>query len=192
MSELTIKHLQKSGFSVVLVSRNLKKATLLAQNFEEEIEVVSYDNINALLNEFPLLFTATSAPYPIITQDMVEECSFKRYWFDIAVPRDIDSIKSSNLEIFAVDDLQEIVNENMKVRAVKAKEAYIIVNKYSKSFFTWLKSLEIDPVVKQMYVKANTVIENKISKAISKGYIDAKDEKNIKKLCETILNEFFT
>ena len=190
MSELTIRHLQKSGFSVVLVSRNLKKATLLAQNFDQEIEVESYDNINALLNDIPLLFTATSAPYPIITQDMIQECSFNRYWFDIAVPRDIDSIKSSNLEVFAVDDLEEIVNENMKIRAEKAKEAYTIVNKYSKEFFTWLKSLEIDPVVKQMYVKANTVIEKKISNAIAKGYIDAKDEKNITKLCETILNEF--
>ena len=50
--------------------------------------------------------------------------------------------------------------------------------------------MEIDPVVKQMYVKANIVIEKKISHAIAKGYIDAKDEKNITKLCETILNEF--
>ena len=190
MSELTIKHLQKSGFEVILVSRNIKKARLLADSFENEVDVQPYENVNKLLNEIPLMFTATAAPYPIITQAMVTDCSFDRYWFDIAVPRDIDNIVSPNLKIYAVDDLQEIVNENMKMRAAKAKEAYSIVNKHSLEFFTWLKSLEVEPVLKHMYTKANDVIEKKVANAIKKGFISQTDEVNITKLCETILNEF--
>ena len=190
MSELTIRHLLKSGFEVVMVSRNIKKAKLLAQSFDREIDVQPYENINKLLNEIPVMVTATSAPYPIITQNMTEVCTFNRYWFDIAVPRDIDSISSPRLKIYAVDDLQEIVNENMKQRAAKAKEAYSIVNKHSLEFFSWLKSLEVEPVVKHMYTRANKVITSKVTHAIKKGFIDSKDEKNIIKLCETILNEF--
>ena len=44
---------------------------------------------------------------------MVEPREFKRYFFDIAVPRDIAITESENIKIYAVDDLQEIVNKNL-------------------------------------------------------------------------------
>ena len=60
------------------------------------------------------MITATSAPYPIITQENTPSSSISRYWFDIAVPRDIDeNISMFDLDIYSVDDLQEIVNSNM-------------------------------------------------------------------------------
>lgn len=190
MSDLTIKHLLKANFEVVLVSRDIKKARLLADTYDELIDVQAYENINRLLNEIPFMFTATAAPYPIITQDMVKDCDFSRYWFDIAVPRDIADINMNNLKVFAVDDLQDIVDDNMSLRAKQAKQAYLIVNKESDEFFDWLKTLEVEPVVKHLYLKANTVIEKKLAAAIKKGYINAQDEDNVKKLCETVLSEF--
>ncbi|WP_419770512.1 MAG: glutamyl-tRNA reductase [Candidatus Marinarcus sp.] len=190
MSELTIKHLLSYGFDVVLLSRNIKKAKLLADTFERSIEVEPYENIDKLLNELPIMVTATSAPYPIIKQNMVKECSFARYWFDIAVPRDIDEIQSPNLTVFAVDDLQDIVNENMNLRVEQAKQAYLIVNNLSMEFFECLKALEIEPVVKHLYLKAEDVINKKIANAIKKGFIDAHQEANVRKLCETVLTEF--
>lgn len=190
MSELTIKHLISSGFDVVLASRDIKKAKLLADTFDASISVEPYENIDRLLHEIPVMITATSAPYPIITQKMVRECSFSRYWFDIAVPRDIDDITMKNLEVFAVDDLQDIVNENMSLRAEQAKQAYSIVNKESMEFFDWLKTLEVEPVVKHLYLKGDEVIDKKIQNAIKKGFINGEDQENIKKLCETVLSEF--
>jgi glutamyl-tRNA reductase len=190
MSELTIKHLNASGFDVVLISRNIKKAQLLASTFEKEVQVRPYEEIDELLSQIPVMITATSAPYPIITEKMVEDVSFNRYWFDIAVPRDIDDMDISGLEIFAVDDLQDIVNENMSLRAEQAKQAYGIVNQSSGEFFEWLKSLEVEPVVKHLYLKGSDVIEKRLENAIKKGFINANDQENIKKLCQTVLSEF--
>jgi glutamyl-tRNA reductase len=190
MSELTIKHLLSSGFDVILTSRDTKKAQILADTFEEHIEVSEYANLEKLLNEVPVMITATSAPYPIITEKMVKECTFERYWFDIAVPRDIDDIESPNLLIYYVDDLQDIVNENMSLRAKQAKTAYSIVNNMSFEFFEWLKSLEIEPVIKHMYTKADEVIDKKVKNAIKKGFINPNDEENIRKLCQTVINEY--
>ncbi|XPV68035.1 MAG: glutamyl-tRNA reductase [Halarcobacter sp.] len=190
MSELTIKHLLSSGFDVVLTSRDLKKATILADTFEDYIQVSDYSNLEKLLNEIPVMITATAAPYPIITKDLTHECSFDRYWFDIAVPRDIDDIESSNLMIYSVDDLQDIVDSNMTQRAKQAKMAYSIVNKMSLEFFEWLKSLEIEPVIKNMYLRGEDIIDKKLKNAINKGFISASDEKNIKKLCQTVLTEY--
>ncbi len=89
----------------------------------------SIQKLQDLLNEIPVMITATAAPYPIITQDIVQECDFERYWFDIAVPRDIADIESDKLMVYSVDDLQDIVDSNMSLRAEQAKTAYSIVNK---------------------------------------------------------------
>ena len=190
MSELAMKHLNKAGFEIVLTSRDIKKAKMLVDTFDFEVQVEPYDKLEELLDTYQVVISATSAPYPIIKEEMVKYCSFNRYWFDIAVPRDIEEIVSANLQIYAVDDLQEIVNSNMSLRAEQAKKAYQIVNKQSEEFFTWLKSLEVEPVVKHIYKKADDAIEKKLNNAIKKGFIKSEDQENIRKLCETVLNEF--
>jgi glutamyl-tRNA reductase len=147
--------------------------------------------LSSLLAQIPVMITATSAPYPIITKDNAPNSSINRYWFDIAVPRDIDeNISLNGLEIFSVDDLQDIVNENMSLRAEQAKTAYGIVSRMSMEFFEWLKSLEIEPVVKNLYVKGETIIDKKVKNAIKKGFINPQDEENIRKLCQTVITEY--
>lgn len=191
MSELTIKHLISSGFDVIITSRDIKKAQNLASTFDKPISVEPYSNLTNLLNEVPVMITATSAPYPIITKEMAKNVSFNRYWFDIAVPRDIDEdINIPNLQIYSVDDLQDIVNENMSLRAEQAKTAYGIVSRMSMEFFEWLKSLQIEPMVKNLYVRADKIIEKKVKNAVKKGFIDPKNEANITKLCQTVLTEY--
>ena len=190
MSELTIKHLLSSGFEVILTSRNMKKAQLLADTYDEHVKVEPYENLTNLLGQVQVMITATAAPYPIITEDNTPDASFNRYWFDIAVPRDIDDINRSGLNIYSVDDLQDIVNENMSLRAEQAKTAYGIVGKMSLEFYDWLKSLDIEPVVKDLYIKGETVIDKKMKNAIKKGFIRAEDEENIRKLCQTVLTEY--
>jgi glutamyl-tRNA reductase len=191
MSELTIKHLLSSGFDVVLTSRDLKKAQILADTFDANVSVQPYSELSNLLAITPVMITATSAPYPIITKENAPSSSIARYWFDIAVPRDIDeNISLSGLEIFSVDDLQDIVNENMSLRAEQAKTAYGIVSRMSMEFFEWLKSLEIEPVVKNLYLKGEEIIDKKVKNAIKKGFISSKDEENIRKLCQTVITEY--
>ncbi len=191
MSELTIKHLLSSGFDVILTSRDLKKAQILADTFEANVSVQPYSELSNLLSRTPVMITATSAPYPIITKENAPSASINRYWFDIAVPRDIDeNISLNGLEIFSVDDLQDIVNENMSLRAEQAKTAYGIVSRMSLEFFEWLKSLEIEPIVKNLYLKGETIIDKKVKNAIKKGFIRAEEEENIRKLCQTVITEY--
>ncbi|MEA1915640.1 MAG: glutamyl-tRNA reductase [Campylobacterota bacterium] len=189
MSELTVKHLLRYGFEVVLISRNLKKAELLATTFDKNIEVKPYEQLKYLLNNMQLAFTATAAPYPIITKDIVEYYPQKRYWFDIALPRDIEVFKYDDLEVFAVDDLQCIVDDNMNLRAEQARTAYTIVSKMAKEFYHWLNSLGVEPLIKGMHLQGNSIIERKVSRAIKKRFIRKEDEENITKLCQTVINE---
>ena len=191
MSELAIKHLISAGFDVTITSRDIKKAQILADSFESRVEVEPYSNLEALLETTPVMITATSAPYPIITNDNAPISNINRYWFDIAVPRDIaEDISMSDLEIYAVDDLQEIVNSNMTQRSAQAKEAFTIVGRSTSEFFEWLKNLDVEPVIKNLYLKGDYIIDKKIKNAIKKGYISKDNEENIRKLCQTIITEY--
>jgi len=200
MSELACRHLLKYGFNVVICSRNIKKARVLAHSIisdgngneytHEQIEIQPYEKLETLLNSMRLMITATSAPYPIIKKEMIQEFEYTRNWFDIALPRDIEDIKLENLHIFSVDDLQCIVDENMELRANQAKEAYSIVGKMTQEFFTWLQTLSVEPVIKDLHIKSDDIIERKINNALKKHFIKVEDEDNIKKLCQTVMAEF--
>lgn len=200
MSELACRHLLKSGFDVVICSRNIKKARILAHSIitdgngnsyaANQIEVKPYEELEYLLDSMELLVTATSAPYPIITKEMVKENSIARNWFDIALPRDIEEMNISNLHIYSVDDLQCIVDETLELRANQAKEAFGIVRQMSEEFFIWLKSLAVEPIIKNIRTKSDEIIDKKIQIAIKKKFIKHDDVANIEKLCQSIMAEF--
>ena len=200
MSELACRHLLKYGFDVVICSRNMKKARVLAHSIisdgngdeykASQIEVRSYDELGLLLNSMELMITATSAPYPIIKEEMLNEIDFTRNWFDIALPRDIDNITFKDVNIYSVDDLQCIVDDNMALRASKAKEAYSIVGSMTMEFYNWLNTLSIEPIIKNIHLKSEEIIEKKLQNAIKKHFIRAEDQENIKKLCQTVMSEF--
>ncbi|MEA2017100.1 MAG: glutamyl-tRNA reductase [Campylobacterota bacterium] len=202
MSELACRHLLKYGFNVVICSRNIKKARVLAHSIlsdgngdeynAEQIEIKPYEDLENLLNSMRLMITATAAPYPIIKKEMIKEFKHTRHWFDIALPRDIEEMdtKNLNLNIYSVDDLQCIVDENMELRASQAKEAYSIVGKMTIEFFSWLKTLSVEPVIKDLHLKGDMIIDKKVKNAIKKHFIKCEDEENITKLCQTIMSEF--
>jgi len=92
MSEITAKHLIASGADVYIMNRTYHKAERLAQ--ECGAKVMAYSKLKEALNEFEILYTATSSYEPIITDALIEPCDFDRYWFDLAMPRDIQYIYS--------------------------------------------------------------------------------------------------
>ncbi len=192
MGELAIKHLQNHNFDIVLTSRSYEHALELAKKFDKiTIEVRDFKDLPDLINSTQVLMSATSSQVPIITKNMLRDFPKKRFWFDIAVPKDIENnLSYDNLQIFNVDDLQDIVDENMALRAQNAKIAFVIVSTMAKEFFIWLKSLGVEPVIKYLHELGENTIEEKIKKAIKKGFIDKKDEANITKLCQNIMSDF--
>jgi glutamyl-tRNA reductase len=200
MSELACRHLLKSGFDVVICSRNIKKAKVLAHNIITDgngenydisrIDVKPYDQLKSLLNSMRLMVTATSAPYPIITKDMVEEYEYTRNWFDIALPRDIEVMEIDDVHIYSVDDLQCIVDETLELRASQAKQAFHIVSDMTNQFYIWLKTLSVEPLIKELYLQGDSIIEKKMQNALKKHFISSEAEENVKKLCQSVMAEF--
>ncbi len=195
MSTLCVKHLINNGAEIILINREIKNAYFLCEeimhiNPQAKIRVESFKELGNLINKVPLLFTATGAPHSIITQDMVEDFSQKRFWFDLAVPRDIDGIIQEGISVFSIDDLEDIVKENLVLREKQADIAYAIIEKFTQQFFAWLQSLNVEPLIKAIRQQAKESAQKELARGIAKGFLPKEYEKNIEKTLHNAFNTF--
>jgi glutamyl-tRNA reductase len=190
MSQLAAKHLIAGGVNIIIINRNLEHAQELANELGELASVAPYAKLTEYINRYRLVFSATGAPHSVITDDMVEEREFSRYWFDIAVPRDIDVGEHANLHVFAVDDLEEIVNRNMSLREEQAQIAYSIVGRSTMDFFKWLQSMCVDPIIKEIRDHAKACSMQELEKAVKKGYIPEALQDHVSKVLHHAFNSF--
>ncbi len=192
MAELAAKHLANAGVNLIIINRSLQKAKELAERIEGDvnIEVQPFSDLKKFINRYRLLFSATGAPHTVITKDMVERVDFERHWFDIAVPRDIEDCDCENVNIYAVDDLEDIVNKNKAIREEQAKRAYSIVGKATRDFYKWLQTLAVDPMIKEIRKKAKECYLKELERAIKKGYLPNEYRKQVEKILQQSFNTF--
>ncbi len=182
MGRLAAKHLLRSGADVLLISRTLENAEALATELGENVRVGSMERLRDYINRYRLLFSATASPKPIITSQMIEEKSLNRIWFDMAIPRDIAEIDQADVRLYRIDDLQAISQNNHALRQEQALRASEIVDRYVDEFYRWLQALSVEPVIRQMRLEIQEVIQEEISRALRKGFIPADSVENIRYL----------
>ncbi len=190
MATLVAKHLIANKVNTIIISRNRQKAASLADELGEFASCEDISKLTQLINRYRLVFSATSASGAVIDESMIQMRDFDRYFFDIAVPRDIDVPSSNNIHVFAVDDLQEIVVKNMALREEQAEIAYKVVREETMDFYKWLQSLAVTPIIKHIRLKANECAKNEIAKAQKKGYIKNSDLNEVQKLVNQVFNAF--
>lgn len=188
MSEITAKHLKNAGVDVYIMNRTLHKAQKLAQ--ETQTSFLPFEQLKESINQFEILYTATSSNEPIITDKIIQPCNFDRYWFDLALPRDISYSKGERINLYVIDDLKMIVDENKGLREEAARSAHGIVGRNVVNFFESLNALDIEPFIKEIYLKAYAVAHEESSRAIKNGYIPKEYEQQARKMCEQTLKKF--
>lgn len=190
MASLAAKHLIACGVNTIILSRNYEKAKTLANELGVLASAEDMVRLKEYINRYRLIFSATSASSPVITDSFIEERSYERYFFDIAVPRDIELEKQNNIHVFAVDDLQEIVLKNMALREEEAQKAYSIVRESTIEFFKWLQTLSIEPLIKEVRLIAKYCAKKEIARALKKGYIKPSNKEEVTKLVHQVFNSF--
>jgi len=188
MSEICVKHLVSDGVKTFVTNRTKQKAETLAQ--ECDAEVYDFGDLDKAVNEFDIIFTATSATYPIITNDLVENVDFERFWFDLAIPRDIDIEKRDDIHLFVVDDIKEIVDANKSQREQHVRQAHGIVGRSVVEFFEWLDALNVEPIIKEIYIKAQKSVEEETQRAVEKGFIPKEYETQAQKMAHQAIKRF--
>jgi len=190
MAVLAAKHLLRVGCDVVLIGRDLSKVQAVADSLGENVKADTIDNLGKYVNRYKLLFSATSSKEPVVIKSLIENETIPRLWFDMAIPRDIEDMGLDKLQLFRIDDLREISACNHSLREEKALEAAEIVDKYKDEFYTWLRALSIEPVIKEMRMNVTDAIDKEIKRALAKGFVPEEYEDNMRKMAEQMFNRF--
>ena len=188
MSEICAKHLVSDGVKTYITNRTKQKAETLAK--ECKAEVYEFGSLDQAVNEFDIIFSATSAPYPIITNDLIENVEFERFWFDLAIPRDIDAGGREDIYLFVVDDIKNIVDENKSQREQYVRQAHGIVGRAVVEFFEWLDALNVEPIIKEIYQKADVSVQEETQRAVKKGFIPKEYEQQAQKMAQQAIKRF--
>jgi glutamyl-tRNA reductase len=171
MAELAVKHIMGQGACHVSVAnRTLERAVQLANLFNAE--AVSFDEIPAELEKVDIVLTSTAASDPIITYEMVKDCSKRRrnrplFFVDIAVPRDVEPQVNAidNVYVYDIDDLKGVIEINMAQRQQEAVKAERIVQEEVLKFDKWLKTLSVVPTIISMQEKADAIIQAELKRS---------------------------
>jgi len=146
--ELTARHLHQQGIKrIIVANRTLEKAHELASQFDGF--AIALTEIPSHLPEADIVISSTASPLPVLGKGTVESALKQRkhqpiFMVDIAVPRDIEP-EVGNLEdiyLYTVDDLQEVIQDNLRSRQEAAEQAKEIIEQQTLEFMSWLRSLD--------------------------------------------------
>ena len=173
--ELAAIHLHSQGVQkVMVVNRTFSAAQALAATFHGV--AYSIEQLPEALVEADIVISSTSSKEIIITHADLLEINKNRhnrplYIIDIAVPRDIDpEVKQiEGVSLYDIDDLQGIVDANLKEREKQAVKAHQRIDDEVYKFYQWVNTLGVIPLItalreKSLKIQEETMksIENKL------------------------------
>ncbi len=193
--DLVAHHLQERGVKKVYVAnRTLKHAHTLAARFDGEVLVL--EEIKNYLAKVDIVISATASPAPLISHSMVSKALKNRklrpmLLIDLAVPRDIaqDVEQLPDAYLYTIDDLNKIVEKNIKHREDAASQAKIYVHQAVQDFFDWYQSLESGRVIAQIREQAKSITEREVKRAVEKLAQGMTTERVVHELSHKLTNK---
>ncbi|HKZ47025.1 MAG TPA: glutamyl-tRNA reductase [Thermodesulfobacteriota bacterium] len=196
MAELAARHLLSSGVQEIIVAnRTYEKAIEMAKGFNGT--PIMFREFTHYLKKVDIVIASTAAPKFIIHPEQIEEVIKERknrsmFFIDISVPRNIDPLINNidNIYLYNVDDLQGVVEANLKERAKEAKEAESIINEELGNFHRWVKSLDVVPTIVALKKKFEEIRKGEMEKALSgMNNLQEKDKETINAMTKAIINK---
>ena len=193
--ELTARHLQQQQIGrIIVANRTVSKAHELAEQFNGY--AISLTEIPAHLPEADIVISSTASPVPVLGKGTVESALKARrhqpiFMVDIAVPRDIEPEvrELRDIYLYTVDDLEEVIQENLRSRQQAAEQAAEIIEQKSSEFMAWLRSLDAVSLIQTYRGQAESIKEETLNKARRMLHNGAEAEDVLLFLANTLTNK---
>jgi glutamyl-tRNA reductase len=158
------KYLNKHKFANFTVfNRTLKNAQkLAAELYGDAFELAELANYT---KGFDVIVTCTGSSEPIITpqiyKTLVGDDKSKKIVIDLAVPNDLDAAIMDNYDVnlIAVNNLQEIAKENLLAREQEMEACHEIIEKSIKDFKLLVKARQLEIAMGDVPKKVKEISE---------------------------------
>lgn len=196
MGELTAKHLVQSGVKTVIVSnRRYERAVELADQFDGI--AVPFESFMKSAVNADVIITSTGAPHYIIRAWDVAHLMQKRQGrpiiiIDIAVPRDVEPEVAAitGARLYNIDDLEAVVESNVRLREKEAKLAEAIIEKELEELLLKFRYLSLRPIMARMTDKAEKIRQREFKRALAKlPDISAEERKAVENMSKMIMRK---
>ncbi len=193
--ELAARHLHQHGIGrIIVANRTLDRAHTLANQFDGY--AISLTEISTHLSEADIIISSTASPLPILGKGAVESALQKRrhqpvFMVDIAVPRDIEA-EVGNLDdvyLYTVDDLDEVIQENMRSRQEAALQAKEMIEQHTEEFMGWLRSLDAVSIIQNYRGQAESIRDEVLERALRQLQNGKAPEEVLQYLAHTLTNK---
>jgi glutamyl-tRNA reductase len=169
--ELVARHLADSGIGQVTVAnRHSERAQALAAQFKGV--GIDLPEIAQTLHRCDIVVSSTASPLPILGKGMVERALKQRkrrpiFMVDVAVPRDIEPEVGalSDIYLYTVDDLEQVVQENITSRREAAAQADQIIDVQVERFMSWLRAQDAVGAIREFRDRAQARSTGTLSRA---------------------------
>ncbi|MGH8496535.1 MAG: glutamyl-tRNA reductase [Gammaproteobacteria bacterium] len=161
--ELVAQHLHGNGLArMIVANRNPERAQALATRFSGF--GIPLTDLAAHLAEADILICSTAGSEVLITYDMMKTAIKARkhrpmFIGDIAVPRDVEA-RVADLEdvyLYTIDDLQNVVEENLRSRHRAANQARELVDAEALRFDLTSRTLDAVPTIRGLREDAERI-----------------------------------
>ena len=194
--ELVAQHLARQGVKRMLVAnRTLANARDLAQQFGAE--AILLGDIPEHLHRADIVIASTASQLPILGKGAVEAALKRRkhkpmFMVDIAVPRDIEPQVGdlSDVYLYTVDDLSEVIDQNKKSRQQAATLAKDIVQAAVVDYERDQRALSAVETVKAFRDKVRGYQQQELDKAHKALRMGADPEHTLNRLARSLSNKF--
>lgn len=138
---------------ITIANRSLHRAEALAAEIGGD--AIALEALGEALPQYDIVVSCTGSPLPLIGHGMAERALKARrrrpmVMVDLAVPRDIEPEVSrlSDIFLYTVDDLAEIVSAGRDSRQAAVGEAETIIQEQVDAFLHWLHSRDAVPTIR--------------------------------------------
>jgi glutamyl-tRNA reductase len=170
--ELVARHLRdKQVGSITVANRTLSRAQELAADFSANAILLS--DIHDHLPQADIVISSTASQLPVLGKGAVESALKKRrhkpmFMVDIAVPRDIEPEVETldDVYLYTVDDLQEVIQGNLRARQTAADVAQGIIDQEADSWSRQQRSLAVVDTIRAFRDSVEKIRGEEVGKAL--------------------------
>lgn len=185
---------EKKVGKLIVANRTFTRAEELAGQYHAE--VILLPDIPARLAEADIVISSTASQLPILGKGAVEQAIRKRkrrpiFMVDIAVPRDIEPevAELSDVYLYTVDDLRDIIDENRKARQEEVVKADRILEEGVGEYCNLQRESDVVHLVRAFREQSEKVRDAELHKALRQLQSGADPEKVLENLARLLTNK---
>ncbi len=196
MIELNAVHFAaRNPKHITVANRTLDRAQTLARRINGH--AITLAELPEQLAHHDIIVTCTASQLPILGKGMVERALKARkhkplFIVDLAVPRDVEAevAELSDVFLYSVDDIAEVVKDGLDARQSAVKEAEVIIASGVSDFLHWMESREVVPTIRALRDHAERSRRHEVEKALRLLAKGESPEKVLEAMSSGLTNKF--